>query len=542
MQTERQLRAALKNPSLGWSDRRVVQLTGDLLLSATITISSPVRIEGYCTSNDDDRCTIRAANSQPLFHITGPAALVRLGNLQLVEGRGLAGMGGAVTASNHSQVEITSCELTMNTAASGGAILISDHSHVNLISSDVTGNSAVGCGGGVSVLSGSLHMDKSTVEGNTGAEGGGICMGSSSLLTAINSTVTDNRLRGKAARNGSNSEAINTVPAAALAGRDIEMRSDWSSVQGSAAEAYFDPVPVPQKTIVAGGRLQTISELRSHLPGAPAPFPVVLPRAEDNVGAARAAGIVRGARSQVKSSSLGRDDVLARRGLRQSTDFPPGAQVVDANSEQDLAQAFINKERYISLQSHIVMTGDYTGPNALLPSIKASVTIEGTCPDPYGGKCLMNAQGLGAILYADNSAYLAGVEMVFKNIIFLNGQNSGNQGGAFANTGALSVTFINCDFVNNAAGAGGAVALVEGAFSVFQDCNFKNNAAATDGSGTGIGGAVLLTGASGFTRCDFNGNTALNGGAVGVGGSSNGIFWDECTFEVSMQRPLHFVP
>src|SRR5665648_951101 len=45
---ERQLRAALKNPMLGWADRRVVQLAEDVLMSATLAISSPVTIEGFC--------------------------------------------------------------------------------------------------------------------------------------------------------------------------------------------------------------------------------------------------------------------------------------------------------------------------------------------------------------------------------------------------------------------------------------------------------------------------------------------------------------
>jgi hypothetical protein len=73
-----------------------------------------------------------------------------------------------------------------------------------------------------------------------------------------------------------------------------------------------------------------------------------------------------------------------------------------------------------------------------------------------------------------------------------------------------------------------------------QDCNFVNNAAATDGSGAGTGGAVLTTGSVGFTRCGFVGNEALNGGAVGVGGSSMGIFFDSCTFQVGRGCP-HWV-
>jgi hypothetical protein len=41
------------------------------------------------------------------------------------------------------------------------------------------------------------------------------------------------------------------------------------------------------------------------------------------------------------------------------------------------------------------------------------------------------------------------------------------EGGAFANTGAMLIEFVNCDFVSNAAGQGGAVSLVEGAVVTF---------------------------------------------------------------------------
>ena len=218
------------------------------------------------------------------------------------------------------------------------------------------------------------------------------------------------------------------------------------------------------------------------------------------------------------------------RRLQQDGPFPPGASVIDVNSEEELAQAFKNKERYIRLQSHIILSGQFAGDKSLLPSIKASVTIEAQCPEPYDGKCMINAQGQGQIFFADNSAFLAGVEMFFNNIIFTNGYAATTQGGALGNQGAMSLTFTNCDFIENSAGAGGALSLVEGAFPVLQGCNFIKNAAATDGSGSGTGGAVLMTGAGAFTECRFEGNTAQNGGAIGVGGSAKAIFFDKCDF------------
>eukprot|EP00889_Picochlorum_renovo_P005322 jgi/Picre1/32352/NNA_007698.t1 len=221
---------------------------------------------------------------------------------------------------------------------------------------------------------------------------------------------------------------------------------------------------------------------------------------------------------------------LGGRSLKQEGLFPPGVAGIVVNSESELAEAFRNKERFIKLRSHIILSGDYAGDKALLPSIKASVTIEADCPTPYDGKCMINAQGLGQIFFADNSAFLAGVEMSFNNIIFMNGYASSSQGGALGNQGAMSLTFTNCDFVENSAGAGGALSFVEGAFPVLQGCKLVKNAAATDGSGSGTGGAIIMTGAGAFSNCRFEGNTAQNGGAVGIGGSAKSIFFDNCDF------------
>lgn len=52
--------------------------------------------------------------------------------------------------------------------------------------------------------------------------------------------------------------------------------------------------------------------------------------------------------------------------------------------------------------------------------------------------------------------------------------------------------------------------------------------------GSGAGGAVYLTSNAGFTRVAFQGNAAPSGGAVGVGQSSSGIYFNGCTFSVSV--------
>ena len=229
------------------------------------------------------------------------------------------------------------------------------------------------------------------------------------------------------------------------------------------------------------------------------------------------------------------DDLLHRmaslRTLQQTGPFPAGARVVDVNSEEELSLAFKNKERFINLRSHIILSGQYAGPGeSLLPSVKASVTIFASCPEPYDGKCMINAQGQGQIFFFDNSGFQAGMEVKMDNMILINGAAPKSGGGAIANTGAMSFTLTNVDFVSNSGGSGGACSFVEGAFPVLTDCTFKKNFAATDGSGSGTGGAVLMTGAGAFTRVAWTDNGAMNGGAIGVGGSAESMFFDQCVF------------
>ena len=48
----------------------------------------------------------------------------------------------------------------------------------------------------------------------------------------------------------------------------------------------------------------------------------------------------------------------------------------------------------------------------------------------------------------------------------------------------------------------------------------------------GAGGAVYLTSNAGYTETSFQANAAPSGGAVGVGQSSSGIYFNGCTFNV----------
>ena len=144
--SEQALRAALASADLGWRDRRVVQLTADIALSATLVISGPVRLQGNCAGAEGARCVLRGAlpvdASLPLLHVTGPAALVELANLELAGGVGAGSLAGGLTVSNHSLVEAVGVRLAGNTAASGGAARVDSHARLVLTACELADNAA----------------------------------------------------------------------------------------------------------------------------------------------------------------------------------------------------------------------------------------------------------------------------------------------------------------------------------------------------------------------------------------------------------------
>lgn len=165
------------------------------------------------------------------------------------------------------------------------------------------------------------------------------------------------------------------------------------------------------------------------------------------------------------------------------------------------------------------------------------------------------------------------------------------------NSPLSQVEFKNCEFVSNSAQNGaGAVSLGDGAIGLFNKVVFEKNSAGEHvnrvavhavlvaggwvwcvGAATpprpslppaakesaskalqgpaalaltsiwllahlcspayGAGGAVYLTSNAGFTEVSFQSNSAPSGGAVGVGQSSSGIYFNGCTFNVSCTPP-----
>ena len=74
--TEAELRAALAGAALDWGDARVLQLTADIELTATLVISSPVRLQGNCVGGDAGpggrRCVLRGRRLPAQLHRLRP--------------------------------------------------------------------------------------------------------------------------------------------------------------------------------------------------------------------------------------------------------------------------------------------------------------------------------------------------------------------------------------------------------------------------------------------------------------------------------------
>ena len=123
-----------------------------------------------------------------------------------------------------------------------------------------------------------------------------------------------------------------------------------------------------------------------------------------------------------------------------------------------------------------------------------------------------------------------------------------NVGGGLYNSPNSAPTITNCVFEGNSADAGGGISCgnltldrctftsnycafgggINGEVLTLTNCIFVDNSVSSSNQGTG--GAVVCSGASGFTGCTFDGNTSdgLGGGVAAI--SSHALSFDNCTF------------
>ncbi|PSC74203.1 root cap family [Micractinium conductrix] len=565
--SEAELQAALAAPSRGW-DGAVVQLSADIELTSTLLISGPLRLQGSCGRGEEGRarrCVLRrvpaaaaaTASPLPLLHISGPSAVVEIANLELLDGVGAGSLAGCLTASNHSLVDLVGVRLAGCRGASGGALRADSHARLGLAGCDVVDNVAQQAGGAAYVHSAQLRLDRTTVSGNSAAEGGGVCLAGGSRLEATRSRLAGNRLTAGGA-----------AAASAMAGADLLVVDPHTSA------AYFQPLPAAGELSVRGaeplplalsdadrgsGELHQLHEAgarsgvaqqqqqqsqqqqqQQRVLGHPTEDQaraVEIKKAKGELGEDERTVVEWMQRMERQQRQPGGAAAAAEAGSPAGeSEAPQGARgsrklkqtpyVKEVFNEKDFAEAIQDKERFITLASHIGLTGAFKSAQAALPAIKASLTVTGKCENAiFKGRCLLDGKAISRIIHADNSGFLPSFFVTFENIRFTGGLAAG-LGGAFWNQGKMQVEFKNCEFVDNTGTSGaGAVALQDGAIGLFSQTSFTKNVAPY-----GAGGAVYLTSNAGFTSCLFQGNIAPSGGAVGIGQSSSGVYFNGCSF------------
>jgi predicted outer membrane repeat protein len=167
----------------------IVLTQGQLLLSQSTTVEATA-----------GRATISGDGLSRVFEV-GPGASVTLNNLNITGGNAAAGInqldptdGGGILACGPSNLTLTNCTLSGNSAArDGGAIgTIYTGGTVTLTNCTLSGNSAAGGGGAIDAYS-TVTVTNCTLSGNSAKYGGAIdADGYAPTLTVTNSTLSGN--------------------------------------------------------------------------------------------------------------------------------------------------------------------------------------------------------------------------------------------------------------------------------------------------------------------------------------------------------------
>ena len=125
-----------------------------------------------------------------------------------------------------------------------------------------------------------------------------------------------------------------------------------------------------------------------------------------------------------------------------------------------------------------------------------------------GNNHVLNGQNITRIFY------ITGNNVVLNNIIFKNGNITGNVGGAIYWYNGVNGTVSNCSFINNTAGTNGGAVYWRGVNGTVSNCSFINNTVRTNGGAVywnnGVNGTV--------SNCSFSNNTVRNSGGA--------VYWD----------------
>jgi len=175
-----------------------------LISSGTYTESSDIDVNKSLTVQGSGigSTMVQMTGAFPVFSVssTAPHGLVVLSDMTITGADNPSTDGGGIWISTGGSVEVSSCEISGNTAKRGGGIFV-DHTGIpldlTLDSVTIEGNQAILDGGGIYSEAGgtSITIDSSSISQNTsGSEGGGVFFAGllSSTLDITNTELDNN--------------------------------------------------------------------------------------------------------------------------------------------------------------------------------------------------------------------------------------------------------------------------------------------------------------------------------------------------------------
>ena len=205
------------------------------------------------------------------------------------------------------------------------------------------------------------------------------------------------------------------------------------------------------------------------------------------------------------------DEIVQDEGVGTFQDFQDMIDNAPENSTLILDRDYINTDEF------------YESTHGMGIKFNKSLTIDGQ------GHTL-NGDGKGRILYNHIFMGHTSYTINFKNIIFINANNSkqGN-GGAINMDSWINSSIINCTFINNTCyDGGGAIYGSNCAGTIISNCIFENNTSTSENGGAGA--ISFYRSNSVISNCNFTNNSVLgDAGAIAWGYSSNATI-SNCNF------------
>jgi len=523
----------------------ITLLTAQLpqILNASTVVGAGTRGTLTITGPGATTLTISGNNgvSDRNFHILSVATG---GNLAIsgvtFSGAKTTGAGGAIE--NAGTLTVSGSTITGNSANDGGGI--TNWGTLTVINTTISGNTSITqAGGGIQNSSGSLTVTNSTISGNTAAtqaggiqnngilvvtnstisgntaltrSGGGIYNFTSGTLTLSGTTIAGNSANdGGGIRNLGALNISNTIIANSTSGGDFS-----GNQPGTSTNNLITIGTLTGATTVTSAQLN-LGPLKNN---AGPTFTMALLSGSAAIGAGNAT-------ISNAAPILGLD----QRGINRTTSdigaYSFGIQVTNTSDSNTVGsgslRAAINLANTTPGDDQIVF--NLTGVNTItlgsaLPTIVSASTVVGS---GTAGKTGINGVGASLLTISGSDPTNANNETrnfsIFRiasggdfsiSGVTVSGAITSGRGGAFKNSGTLTV--INSTISGNTAGTGGGGIVNYGTLTV------SNSTLSSNTSNSGGGGIVNNSGTFSISNSTISGNTSSTGAGGGINNNNGG--------------------